>query len=72
MYAFLSKDAPRYKKGYSICLGFTVLAIVSCIAYFFSCWWQNRQKKRSPKDLGLTETERTEMGDLNPDYRYQL
>ncbi|KAF2223603.1 major facilitator superfamily domain-containing protein [Elsinoe ampelina] len=72
VYAFLQKDAPRFIPGYSICLGFTALAILSCIAYFFACRMQNRQREKAPRDVGLTEYERTELGDLNPDYRYQL
>ncbi|KAF2155650.1 MFS general substrate transporter [Myriangium duriaei CBS 260.36] len=72
VYAFLAKDAPKYTKGYSICLGFICLGIVACILYFIACFWQNRQRERTPKNIGMTEHERTEMGDLNPEYRYQL
>ncbi|PNS14078.1 hypothetical protein CAC42_6591 [Sphaceloma murrayae] len=72
VYAFLAKDAPRYIRGYAICLGFTALAIVSCIAYFICCRWQNRQRDKAPVDVGLTEYEKTELGDMSPEYRYQL
>lgn len=36
------------------------------------CNWANRRRDKSVRDVGLTEYEKTEMGDLNPDYRYQL
>lgn len=72
MFAFLSKDAPKYITGYSICLAFTSLSIVSCILYFIICAAQNRNRDRSPTDLSLTEYEKTELGDMNPEYRYLL
>ncbi|MCJ1308873.1 hypothetical protein MMC25_002528 [Agyrium rufum] len=71
-YAFVAKDAPEYKRGYGICVGFVCLSAVSCVAYWVSCAWQNRKRDRMPRDLGLTEYEKTEKGDLSPDYRYQL
>ncbi len=71
-YSFLQKDAPGYRPGYSICIAFCVLSVVSCVAYAASVWIQNRNRERSPRDLGLTEFEKTEMGDMSPDYRYLL
>ncbi|TKX18555.1 MFS transporter-like protein 175 [Elsinoe australis] len=70
VYAFT--DPPRYVRGYAIGLGFTALAIVSCIAYFICCRWQNRSRDKTPTDVGLTEYEKTELGDMSPEYRYQL
>ena len=71
-YAFLMKDAPRYKPGYSICIAFICLSGASCIAYFISTFVQNRNRDRAGTDLGLTEYEKTEKGDMSPDYRYLL
>ena len=71
-YAFLAKDAPRYKPGYSICIGFVCLSAFSCIVYFVSIFMQNRSRDRAATDLGLTEFEKTEKGDMSPDYRYLL
>ena len=71
-YAFLAKDAPRYKPGYSICIAFVCLSAFSCIVYFVSIFMQNRSRDRAPTDLGLTEFEKTEKGDMSPDYRYLL
>jgi sugar phosphate permease len=72
VFAFLKKDAPRYIPGYSISIAFVCLAALSCCVYFVMCSWQNRTRDRSLRDVSLTEHEKTELGDLNPEYRYQL
>ena len=71
-YAFLMRDAPEFKRGYSICIAFICLSGASCIAYFISLLVQNRNRDRAGTDLGLTEYEKTEKGDMSPDYRYLL
>ncbi|MCJ1225726.1 hypothetical protein MMC12_002375 [Toensbergia leucococca] len=71
-YAFLKKDAPDFKPGYSICLAFICLSAASCTTYFLAILLQNRSRDRVPRDLGLTEWEKTEKGDMSPDYRYLL
>ncbi|KAE8452480.1 hypothetical protein EG329_000382 [Mollisiaceae sp. DMI_Dod_QoI] len=71
-YAFLSTDAPYYKKGYSICLAFLCLSAFSCVLYGVAVVWQNRARDRAVRDVGLTEYEKTELGDMSPDYRYLL
>lgn len=72
VYAFLAKDAPRYTNGYAICIGFSCLSLLCCALYGALCWRDNRNRDRGGRDLSLTEYEKTELGDLNPDYRYQL
>ena len=72
-YAFLAKDAPHfYHMGYSICIGFSCLSAAACCVYAASVVVQNRSRDRAATDLGLTEFEKTEKGDLSPDYRYLL
>ncbi|KAG4425901.1 hypothetical protein IFR04_000845 [Cadophora malorum] len=71
-YAFLPGDAPQYKKGYSICLGFLCLSALSCCLYAAAVWSQNRARDKAPTNLNLTEYEKTELGDMSPDYRYLL
>jgi MFS family permease len=71
-YAFLDTEAPRYTKGHSICLGFLCLSGISCALYAAAVVYENRKRDRAPRDVGLTEYEKTEMGDLSPDYRYLL
>lgn len=70
-YAFLKKDAPDYRPGYSICIAFCCLSAVACGVYGVSCWLQNRWREKMGEGH-LTEWEKTEMGDRSPDYRYQL
>lgn len=72
VYAFLEKDGPKYIPGYSICIAFVSLSALSCLVYFVMCQMANRSREKSVRDVGLTEYEKTEMGDLNPDYRYLL
>ena len=71
-FSFLSKDAPKYIPGYSICIAFTILSILACFLYGFACWSANKHRQKTPVDVGLTEYEKTELGDLNPEYRYLL
>jgi MFS family permease len=61
-YAFISTDAPYFKKGYSICLGFLCLSAVSCLAYAAAVTVENRRRDKAPRDVGLTEYEKTELG----------
>jgi len=70
-YAFLSKDAPYYRPGYSICIAFICLSAISCCVYFVAVTTQNRRRGREPRDGGLTEGEMAEKGDLGENYRYQ-
>ena len=73
VYAFLHKDAPFYTAGYAICIAFCCLSIVSCCIYGAACFIQNRNRGKTPRAYGgLTETEKTELGDLTTTYRYQL
>lgn len=45
-YSFLAQDAPKYIKGYSICISFICLSMVSCVAYFLHMAWLNRKRER--------------------------
>lgn len=72
VFAFLKKDAPKYTPGYSICIAFTILSIIACIIYGIGCWAENRNRDKLTVDIGLTEHEKTELGDKSPEYRYLL
>ncbi|KAK4216691.1 major facilitator superfamily domain-containing protein [Rhypophila decipiens] len=71
-YSFLPDDAPLYRKGYAICVSFICLSAVSCIAYAYTLWKENKRRDKAVHDVGLTEYEKTELGDLNPEFRYML
>ncbi|KAL8854252.1 MAG: hypothetical protein Q9221_000966 [Calogaya cf. arnoldii] len=71
-YSFLPKDKPNfYRPGYAICISFICLSAASCIVYAASLLMQNRRREKAPRSL-LTEFEKTELGDMNPEYRYLL
>lgn len=61
-YAFIDTDAPRYTKGYAICLAFLCLSGLSCCAYAVAVTTANRKRDRMPVDRGLTDYEKTELG----------
>lgn len=61
-YAFLTRDAPEFKTGYSLCLGMLCLGAFSCLLYGVAVVFENRKRDRTPVDVGLSEYEKTEMG----------
>ncbi|KAK4151759.1 major facilitator superfamily domain-containing protein [Chaetomidium leptoderma] len=71
-YSFVSSDAPFFTKGYAICVSFICLSVVACVLYAAAITWENRKRSRQPRDLNLTESEKMELGDLNPEFRYML
>jgi len=72
-YAFIDSDKVHFfHMGYSICIGFICLSAVSCCAYAVAVVFANRKRAKTAVDLGLTEYEKTELGDMSPDYRYLL
>lgn len=72
-YLYPASDAKNFfYSGYSVCLGFICFSAASCCAYFLACWSQNRSREKAGPDLGLTEYEKVEKGDMNPEYRYML
>ncbi|KAF4125484.1 Major Facilitator Superfamily [Geosmithia morbida] len=73
VFAFLPDDAPKYTSGYSICISFTLLSVVASCVYAAACYLQNKSRAaETANERGLTEEEKTEMGDMSPDYRYLL
>ena len=44
-YAFLAKDAPRYIPGYSLCIAFTCLAILTSVLYYTAITWANTKHR---------------------------
>ncbi|KAI0672890.1 major facilitator protein [Trametes maxima] len=70
-YTFLEKDAPRYIPGYAICIGFTVLSLLSSCAYCIAVQRENRRRARmTPGSPDILYQEKDSLGDLNPEFRY--
>ena len=63
-YSFLAADAPLYRKGYSICLGFLCLAAASCVAYAAALVWENKKKEKTlrEREVALTDEEKKYLG----------
>uniref|UniRef100_A0A8H7K111 Major facilitator superfamily (MFS) profile domain-containing protein n=1 Tax=Bionectria ochroleuca TaxID=29856 RepID=A0A8H7K111_BIOOC len=70
-FSFTDAAKPRYIPGYSICIAFTILSMLSVVAYAAACVLQNRRKSRAAGAGGLTE-EKEDLGDMAPGYRYLL
>ncbi|KAM5444684.1 High-affinity nicotinic acid transporter [Microsporum ferrugineum] len=71
-YSFLEKDAPQYKPGHSISIAFLCVAVLSSCLYLVLVL--NRNKKRDavgPPTQSLDQ-EDGDLGDLSPNYRYQI
>ena len=72
-FSFLAGDAPRFIKGYSICLSFIAFSSIFCTVYFIVIISENRRRAKGlSKHSGKSEEEKSKLGDLNPDYRYML
>lgn len=72
-YSFLSKEAPFYRTGFSICISFCCLSILACVAYGIALVYENRKRQNMPVEAQPSSSEEEEyLGDLAPTYRYQL
>lgn len=69
-YAFLDSDAPYFRTGYSIAIAFTALSGLTSIVYLITLVFENRKRAKTVRNVGLSEYEKTELGDLNPEFRY--
>ena len=61
-----------YQNGYRICIAFLCFAAACVVAYAVAITWENRKKDKTARDVGLTDYQKTELGDLNPEFRYML
>jgi hypothetical protein len=75
-YTFPTKDAPRYVKGYAICISSLAIAVVSAGAYGAACMAQNSAREKAMAsgvvEEGLSDREKELRGDLNVEYRYSF
>ncbi|KAM0512947.1 hypothetical protein ACHAPE_008306 [Trichoderma viride] len=72
VFIFLTKDAPTFTTGYSVCLAFTGISMVASVLYGLGCWAANKKRDNMTDVPDLTEEEKTTLGDLSPEYRYLL
>ncbi|CCC12011.1 hypothetical protein SMACR_02233 [Sordaria macrospora] len=72
-YSFVASDAKNhYRTGYAICVSFTCLSALACLMYAISVTMENKRRAKMQGDGGLTEEEKADLGDLNPEFRYML
>ena len=50
-FAFPSADAPIYRLGYSLGMGFLCFALAASTAYLAGCWLENRRRPRERQYL---------------------
>jgi predicted MFS family arabinose efflux permease len=73
VFAFLTKDAPTFTTGYSICLSFVILSMIASAIYWIGCSAANKKRDtEAENERGLSVEEKTELGDMSPAYRYML
>ena len=62
-YTFVSNDAPRYIKGFSICLGAQGVGLLFTLLYTASLWWENRQRDLGRREYLRSHPNPEELGD---------
>lgn len=67
-------DAPRYRLGHSLVLGFNALSILSMGSYYLICRHINktRESEGGRNSAEHSEEQILDMGDRAPTYRYTL
>ncbi|CAL1694005.1 unnamed protein product [Somion occarium] len=63
-YAFLAKDAPEYRSGYSICISFVCLSALASFLYFIGLTVENRRQVGSKGEEGKVEGGGSEKDDV--------
>ncbi|EXJ89681.1 hypothetical protein A1O3_02748 [Capronia epimyces CBS 606.96] len=68
------QDAPRYRLGHSLVLGFNVLGLVSMVVYYLICRRINKKRDARWEAISATYTDEhlIELGDKAPNYKYTL
>ncbi len=75
-FAFLAKDSPKYKSGFSICFSFVAFAMVLSSIYFATIRNENVKKFGSGRITYATEFEEKDerakqlIGDRHPNFKY--
>jgi len=75
VWTYLPADAPNYHKGNSLNLGTTSAICLLTIMGAIYIRWENDKRKKGERDYrldGKTAKELEELGNLHPEFRYQL
>ena len=49
-FAFLATDAPRYTKGYTVCIAVTAIGALAAILYGLVVWKENKNVRAASKE----------------------
>ena len=71
---YRQKDFPHYVFGHSISMGFLIASAFISIIQYFVFKNLNKKKRENPQSFlqGKTDEEIKNMGDLHPDFIYNL
>jgi hypothetical protein len=71
---YQQKDYPHYVFGHSMSMSFLIAATIISIIQYFVFKTLNKRKRENPESFleGKTEEEIKNMGDLHPDFIYNL
>lgn len=70
-FLFLAVDAPRYTKGYSVCLGALVMCIGCATVFYLGLKRENKLRDQGKAGV-IPENEDEDVGDTHRDFRYML
>lgn len=72
-FSYMKADAPLYKKGLAIGVGFTALSMIACCIYMYGVYRDN-QKKRTQEYVdnfnAMSDEKRDMAGELEPSFVY--
>jgi hypothetical protein len=72
-FLFLTKDAPYYKTGYSVCIAFAALSMVASTAYVLGIRRENMERDAGRGGVVVESEEgEGEVGDMSRSFRYIL
>ncbi|TIA56245.1 MFS general substrate transporter [Aureobasidium pullulans] len=67
---FFTEEAPLYKTGYGVGLGFLWICGAGCVALFLGVMWENRKRDRGERDWRLQGEDVDNLGDDHPSFRF--
>lgn len=67
---FFTEEAPLYKTGYGVGLGFLWICGVGCVVLFLGVIWENGKRDRGERDWRLQGEHVDNLGDDHPSFRF--
>jgi MFS family permease len=66
-------DAPRYRFGHSLVMGFAGLGLATTVGYYLLCRHINKKRDARPADASqYSQQDLLDLGDKSPEFRYKL